>query len=367
MTGTRPGENEPPDLHASALAMKNDWFENITGFREEGYEQTRSRLAFEGGYLISHVNGSRHGVGRFEAPTLAQLRERSPGCSQAGRRTEVECVVGDARALHMDSRFERALFQVASQFNALEMVSPNVAPEDGVTRYIHDRTQGPACAIAAGAATIWRNYFLPLGGQLGQTATRQLDTLAGLGTALSDALDRPVHALWTMRNGYAMATPEGLRGISSFLRAASEKQRDQIRAELQVAWHQDAEVTDAPYGAQHASRPRVSQVFCSALPVAYTRIAQPAWEPFARLVLEAAYEATMRLAVEQARAGGARTVLLTRLGGGAFGNADAWIDDAITRAFALVQNEGLDVKLVSFGQIHPSFRRMAAAWAGRGD
>jgi hypothetical protein len=60
-------------------------------------------------------------------------------------------------------------------------------------------------------------------------------------------------------------------------------------------------------------------------------------------------------------------VLLSRLGGGAFGNADAWIDDAITRALALVQNEGLDVKLVSFGEVHPSFRSMAAAWAGRVD
>jgi hypothetical protein len=28
------------------------------------------------------------------------------------------------------------------------MVSPKIAPEDGVTRYQHDHTQGPACAIA---------------------------------------------------------------------------------------------------------------------------------------------------------------------------------------------------------------------------
>ena len=56
------------------------------------------------------------------------------------------------------------LFQVASQFNLLEMVSPTVTPEDGVTRYQHDRTQGPACAISAGAATIYRNYFAPVGG-----------------------------------------------------------------------------------------------------------------------------------------------------------------------------------------------------------
>ena len=39
-----------------------------------------------------------------------------------------------------------------------------MTPEHGVTRYQHDRTQGPACAIAAGAATIYRNYFAPVGG-----------------------------------------------------------------------------------------------------------------------------------------------------------------------------------------------------------
>ena len=44
-----------------------------------------------------------------------------------------------------------ALFQVASQLNLLEMTGPEVTPEDGVTIYQDDRTQGPACAIAAGA------------------------------------------------------------------------------------------------------------------------------------------------------------------------------------------------------------------------
>ncbi|MCK5683507.1 hypothetical protein KAJ27_05280 [bacterium] len=51
------------------------------------------------------------------------------------------------------------MFQVASQFNLLEMVSPGVTPEEGVGRYEHDHTQGPACAIACGVGTIYRNYF----------------------------------------------------------------------------------------------------------------------------------------------------------------------------------------------------------------
>jgi hypothetical protein len=71
-------------------------------------------------------------------------------------------VQGDLRWLHRLPGLGGALFQVAPQFNALEMTGPGVTPEDGVTRYQCDHTQGPACAIAAGAATIYRNYFVAL-------------------------------------------------------------------------------------------------------------------------------------------------------------------------------------------------------------
>jgi len=71
----------------------------------------------------------------------------------------VRVVVGDVRRLHAAPEHACALFQVASQFNLLEMTAPHVTPEDGVTRYKDDPTQGPACAIVAGAATMYRNYF----------------------------------------------------------------------------------------------------------------------------------------------------------------------------------------------------------------
>jgi hypothetical protein len=49
-------------------------------------------------------------------------------------------------------------------------------------------------------------------------------------------------------------------------------------------------------------------------------------------VLEAAYEATLLAAVLNARRGRSNIVLLTRLGGGAFGNDDDWITTAMERA-----------------------------------
>jgi hypothetical protein len=82
------------------------------------------------------------------------------------------------------------------------------------------------------------------------------------------------------------------------------------------------------------------------------------------LVLEASYEATLLSAVERSVAGGSNIVLLTRVGGGVFGNADAWIDDAIVRALGIVEHAGLDVRLVSFGSVHPSFRAIAQRFDG---
>src|ERR1700676_1823157 len=181
-----------------------DWFEKLTGFREGGYDETRAKLKVEGRRLQSLVNGKNYGIGELELPSLHVLRERvqSSGCLPGRLKTSV--VTGDVRQMHRLPDNAGALFQVASQFNMLEMTGPGVAPEHGVTIYQHDHTQGPACAIAAGAATMYRNYFAPVGGSHGQTADRQLDGLADLGEALSEALKQPVGALWEMRNGYAL-------------------------------------------------------------------------------------------------------------------------------------------------------------------
>jgi hypothetical protein len=48
-----------------------------------------------------------------------------------------------------------------------------------------------------------------------------------------------------------------------------------------------------------------------------------------------------------AQRGGTHTVLLTRLGGGAFGNDDGWIDGAMRSAIRRAANFDLDVVLVS--------------------
>ena len=139
--------------------MTINWFEGLTGFREISLHQVRENLLLEDDRLTSRINGANFSCGKLETPSLGELRDRvQSGEFKKGKLTVRE-VVGDVQDLHTELSNARALFQVASQFNLLEMVSPNITPEAGVGIYENDRTQGPACAVAAGAGTIYQNYF----------------------------------------------------------------------------------------------------------------------------------------------------------------------------------------------------------------
>jgi hypothetical protein len=337
--------------------MHMDWFEALTGFREADYASTRARLAVDGQQLVV-PDGRRYGIGELELVSLGELRERARRHPVPGR-LRLRIVDGEARHMHRQPQYHGALFQVASQFNLLEMTSPDVTPEDGVSRYERDPTQGPACAIAAGAATVYRNYLVPVGGQSGQTRDRQLDGLADLGAALAGAIGTPVSTLLTMRNGYALCSEHGLDLVGRHLRMLDEPGRDALRSRLRIGVHWQIDVTDRtkpPY-------PKVSPAFCAALPVAYSGIATPRWELFARLVLEAAYEATLLAAALHRARGGTNVAVLTRVGGGAFGNDPCWIDDAIARAVELARGFDVEVHLVSRGGPSPATVALARAYS----
>jgi len=81
-------------------------------------------------------------------------------------------------------------------------------------------------------------------------------------------------------------------------------------------------------------------------------------------VLEASYEATLLAAAERAARGGSNKVLLTRVGGGAFGNDDVWITEAIARALRLIEHADLDVRFVCYSGIDADTRRLLEGWGG---
>lgn len=159
-------------------------------------------------------------------------------------------------------------------------------------------------------------------------------------------------ALWTMRNGYALCSEGGLTTINQRMEGLEPGERATLGDLLRVGVHRDVEVTHPEARGQ-----TVTQVFCSALPVAYTTIPPARWATFAQLVLDAAYEATMWSAVLNASRG-SRIVYLTHLGGGAFGNEQAWILAAMRRALHQVRGVRLDVRIVSYNHQNEAVERL---------
>lgn len=316
------------------------WFKKLVGFHEESPDQVRRNISVDGDQLTSIVNGRTFQMGTLEIPTLQNLRNRSNISAITKSRLQVREVVGDVQSFHALSISDGAVFQAASQFNLLEMVSPYVTPESGIDGYESDLTQGPACAIACGAGTIFRNYFVNVNGQVGQTYDNQIDCLDEIG----DYLNNEELRLWEMQNGYAMLNQRGLLHINKELAKLSEADYEELKGKLKVGIHKDTEVTFRNSGNI------VTQIYCSALPVAYGHIDSIYWERFARLILEATYEATLLAALENYQKTDNNLVFLTLVGGGAFGNESHWIMQSLKKVLDTFKNLPLDVRIVSYGR-----------------
>ena len=327
------------------------WFEKLMGFEEISPENVRTHIEIEGEKLISKANGKSYRFGTLELPSLRDLQRKINLRDFKGKIFLSE-TVGNVGRLHCAPENNGAVFQAASQFNLLEMVHPTVTPEKGVGIYENDATQGPACAIACGAGTVYRNYFVPLNGQVGQTEHHQINCLS----LFEDFFNNGKFRIWSMRNGYCYPTAQGLERINAHITAMVEDEREILKGKLKVGIQWNAEVTTAN------KDQIVSQVYCSALPIGYVSgFPEQQWESFAKIILEATYEATFYAALINLENGGSNRLLLTLVGGGVFGNKTEWILDAIKKSVQKFKNTDLDVRIVSYGQSNVMVRKMIAA------
>ena len=328
------------------------WFEKLTGFQEISPQNVRKNIVLDGTQMTSLVNGRKFTHGSLEITDLQDLRQRFGDLSEFNGGLKVSELLADVRDLHIQKENVGALFQVASQFNLLEMVSPDITPEMGIERYQWDKTQGPICAMACGAGTIYRNYFVKMGRQSGQNSSNQIDCLDEMGIALENDYQQ----YWKMKNGYALMDFQGLSKLNSKLNQLNASQREQLKGKLKVGIQWQTEVTAADRDQL------VSQIYCSALPVAYCSVEKSKWEAFARLVLEASYEASMYAALKNRCTYGSPIIYLTLLGGGAFGNESAWIVDSMGIALEKFRNVPLDVRIVSYGSPNKVLHPLLDSW-----
>ncbi|UUV20566.1 hypothetical protein [Paenimyroides aestuarii] len=322
------------------------WFQQLTGFSEGSFENVKKNIIIEDDKIVSLVNSRKFTFGNLEIPTLEQLRKENV-IDHFNDKIQISEVVADIKELHCDISNKDALFQVASQFNLLEMINPDITPELGIDRYEFDYTQGPICAIACGAGTIYRNYFVEVKGQIGQTENNQIDCLDLIGKELENEKLN----LWSMKNGYALVNQNGLLSINKKIAQLNDDEREKLKGKLKTGIQWKTEVTASE------TKHRVSQIYCSALPVSYSYIESFYWESFARIILESLYESTLYAGLLNMQNNNSNLVYLTLVGGGAFGNEECWILESLQKALTKFKNVPLDLKIVSYGKSNLSLKK----------
>ena len=323
-----------------------DWFETLFGFKEGEYEWTQSQFETVDGILKSRHSDKSFQIGLFSTPTLSELREQVN--TDIGHSTVSHVVVGDALNKHADPESAGDMFQVASQFNALEFGSPEITPEDGITGYAFDMTQGPACSLAAAAGTVHRNYLVNLHGHIGQRRNSQVNNLATLESSLNGG------PYWHVKNGYVESDEDSLKLLATELK---KHNRDDLTGAVRIGIQEQTQVTFANRFAPLQNPHLVSQAFCSAISCAYSKVETAMWEPLATIVLEAAYEGTLlAAAIEKSRGTGSGRVWLTFIGGGVFGNKRSWIVSAMQNALGRSRHLGLEVNICHFRELQTPYK-----------
>lgn len=219
------------------------------------------------------------------------------------------------------------------------MINPDKMPEDGITEYESDGTQGPKCAMCCPAALFWRNYIF----NGGQTAKNQLN----LFDDIEQYLENDKNNYWQVKNGYCLIKEEtALKQLNRKLDAKLDV--EEIRSRFKVGVQYDIGVLDRE---DHT----ITQIFCSALPISYSQIRKEIlFEKFASYILDWSYDATFTIASNLAKERKKRVKLfLTALGGGVFGNQLEWIEKAIKNNIKKHKNDPIDVYMVHYKFLDP--------------
>ncbi len=326
----------------------SNWFEELFGFKEGPYPWTQKQFEVDGPWLTSKHSDRRYQFGHFSTPTISELRQFVK--RDVGPSTLTHEVVGDALLLHADPANAGDMFQVASQFNALEFPSPETTPEDGITNYEYDATQGPACSLAAAAGTVYRNYLVKLNGHTGQTAQHQINNLHSLENMLSSGPH------WEVTNGYVESSAQQLSNLAAGIR---KYDRDDLVGAVRIGLQSQTEVTFTDRFTVNREPHLVSQAYCSAISCGYSAVETESWEPITTIALDAAYEGTLLAAAIMRDQGiGTGRVWLTFIGGGVFGNKDDWIMKSMQRAIQLSADLSLHIVIAHYGELRAPFSQL---------
>ena len=299
------------------------------------------------------VSGVNYAVGDFSCLSKTELKALNKKQIKKGS-ISYEYVHGDITELLKTDIGEHDVVQAASQFNLLEMGYPGYRPENGISIYTNDGTQGPRVALSSPAGTFFRNYLIFNGKpQRGENfkSYKQVNTLSevledlnikeedkspSLSKIDDDAkkmiiIGKPSPNMYTYINGYAYI---------NFVKDVDEKTlNDTMDKHLRVGiqWNTPDIV----------NKGKLCQVYSSALPLSYYTYHGKNIDKLATSILTSTYKCVLEVAISKISESHPRiNVYLTAVGGGVFGNEFAWIQKALINALFEYRTYPLNVKLI---------------------
>ena len=145
-----------PSLHPmvrGSASTSTAWFAELFGFEEsDSFSANQAKFAMENYELVCDTSPfPRQYVGPWETPSLQELRARivtAPDAEGDGLRFEHIATPVGVVPLILDPANHGAVFQAASQFNALEMTGPGAprtsSPAGQTTGAAPSSSPGPA-------------------------------------------------------------------------------------------------------------------------------------------------------------------------------------------------------------------------------
>jgi len=338
----------PPVIAQPSTVSPYNWFEYITGMTEVSLRNLAAepkpgvefpiKPSADGGLEI--VNSKTNQVfkaGKFELALIGDLKKSLAGGEKKApckfvvfsreNRTPIKFV--DVAYIQGLPENKKAMFQVASNFNAVEAPSESRGPHvrTFTEDYINDRTQGPAASISAGAAAIARVHAAfysdktPLK-EWQQTKDNQIKFLG----------HENIAPYFPVINGYI---------VLSDTAKPWPKEAEERAALLDVAGvglHADCQVifggTNSSSHFLTVNQPHyIDQVFCAAMNCGqgmsgYNNLRKPDSQDKRDFILKVAYDGTYLCAVRRQT----EKLHLTLIGGGVFGNPLPAICSAIYSA-----------------------------------
>lgn len=273
-------------------------------------------------------------AGKFSTPSIKDLRDSLP--PKSARSATIPITVVDGIDIGKEqarlTSEQRAMVQVASNFNCLEVPSRDCTPDYGglVTNLATDSTQGPAASFGVPAASLLRAHFAfhdlrarSEPSTWGQTASHQVELLGHVREYFGPCVNGKV----TLRGD------EKCVGGGDGIAEVADRIKVGLHADAEVVFDRGpghsgaAALTVLPAGA----RPLVDQVLSASV-----NLHSPGELPqqpgqldqLVKAALRAAYQGAYLAAIARNR----KLLMLTLIGGGVFGNSLDGILDAIAQA-----------------------------------